>query len=213
MDNKNTKEKQVNYMYFPFDYGGIKNGITQFLTAILANTSLLAELSPFYFGLALLANEIVFKLTHYQNLWAWSIIAYIILGALLAVLYLAICYSGKAGVYLYDDSTVVIKTVLDFKRIYRNCVYLRYGKKFTFKAWEITNILMPKYRSYRYRKNKHATYTEIMNIPAYGRYIHLEFQEAFIFTFVLQNNESFYSEILKLKSGADEEEDGDDCDQ
>lgn len=33
MDNKNTKEKQVNYMYFPFDYGGIKNDITQFLTA------------------------------------------------------------------------------------------------------------------------------------------------------------------------------------
>ena len=47
MDNKSTKEKQVNYMYFPFDYGGIKNDITQFLTAILANTALLAKLSPF----------------------------------------------------------------------------------------------------------------------------------------------------------------------
>lgn len=70
MKNKRSKDEQVSYKFYPFDYSGIKNGITQFLTAILANTSLLAELSPFYFGLALLANEIVFKLTHYQNLWA-----------------------------------------------------------------------------------------------------------------------------------------------
>ena len=63
MDNKNTKEKQVNYMYFPFDYGGIRGKIKQFFTAVCANTILLAELSPLYFGAAIGADQIIFART------------------------------------------------------------------------------------------------------------------------------------------------------
>ena len=115
MDNKNTKEKQVNYMYFPFDYGGIRGKIKQFFTAVCANTILLAELSPLYFGAAIGADQIIFARTGFADFWLWSILGYILLGAILAAVYLVCLYFGKAGVYLYDDSTVVIKSVITYQ--------------------------------------------------------------------------------------------------
>lgn len=133
MDNKNTKEKQVNYMYFPFDYGGIRGKIKQFFTAVCANTILLAELSPLYFGAAIGADQIIFARTGFADFWLWSILGYILLGAILAAVYLVCLYFGKAGVYLYDDSTVVIKSVITYRRTFQHTFpYLRYGKSTPF---------------------------------------------------------------------------------
>lgn len=210
MKNKDSKSESPNYKFFPFDYGGFKGGIKQFFLAISANTIFLARLSPFYFTVAVTADIIIFKLTGYQYLWAWSILLYIIIGAVLALIYLVFCYCKNAGVKLYDDSTVIIKTVFSYRRAAQNFIpYLRYGKEYKFRVWEISGILMPKHDSYNYRKNRNASYFHFMGIPAYGQFIYLEIMNSLVFTFVLQNNESFYNAILKLKSGSDEKENGD----
>lgn len=213
MDNKNTKEKQVNYMYFPFDYGGIRGKIKQFFTAVCANTILLAELSPLYFGATIGADQIIFARTGFADFWLWSILGYILLGAILAAVYLVCLYFRKAGVYLYDDSTVVIKSVITYRRTFQHTFpYLRYGKKHTFRVWEISDIQMPHCRAdVRWRKDIPTPYIQIMEVPKYGQFILLERMDTFVFTFVLQNNKTFYDEILKRKYACEEEQGGTSC--